>query len=169
MTWKRSLILASVAGNVLALILPGGWLVWVGLFHADTLSTRAVEVEWAVQSNFGWLAIAIGVLNIACIRFVLVSTGLRQKAAIFVGYWASAAAVSFLGGLIAIAVMHALPLAILAAVALANAAALTFARKKPTPEGICEHCGYDLTGLEDAKAGGWNGVCPECGNTISAK
>lgn len=31
-----------------------------------------------------------------------------------------------------------------------------FVRARPMPRGVCESCGYDLTGID--------GVCPECGS-----
>lgn len=161
MTWKHFLILTSVAGNVLALILPGGWFVWIGLFHGDTLSRRTVAFEFAVESGLGWLAIVIGLLSIACVRFAAVWRDRRQNGAIILGCISSGTA-ALIGVLIAAVFLHPLPLIAIGATALITASALLYACPTPTVKGICAHCGYDLAGLS-------GGVCPECGSPMERK
>ena len=156
MIWKRILIIAAVTVNVLVLIILGGAVVGLWVYEGGIFQGSGEPALPQHPALIGLMMIAVGACNITCVYFAHVSRGRRRLVAITSGCVLSIGAVAF--GLLAERPEFDLTTALVfGAVGCTTAAALLFARKKPTPEGICPHCGYDLTGLDDGA------VCPECG------
>ena len=153
MIWKlfRILVtLASVAVNWFLLIAPS----FEAVVREVAGRAGPGDARWLVIQS---LLLTFGICNITFVGFAVVRKGRRHTNAIVWGCgWCAA---WFLAGA-ALAAFYMDPLSLLffcAPAVLTAAALLSVRRPQPTRKGICAHCGYDLTGLDDGA------VCPECG------
>ena len=153
MTWKRLLIIASIGMNLIVLVAPGAWFVWV---HLSTFPGTAVGRDVSLERDFGVLALTFGTINILCSRCAVVWENRRvRSAAVHLGY-ITCGFTAVTGYLFAGALESLFPFFALGATAILTARCLRSFDRAKNQKGHCPHCDYDLSGLS-------SDICPECG------